>query len=179
MKSYLPPKAEKTKKMIYLYKNKNHFDVITTMPGFLGQDYYCHTCKKSYKTNVHPNARLVSKCCQMFPDKKKICNKCNRTFFGNDCFQKHLRNRAKEGKEDIVCKTIKKCLFCERNVQDLAKHECGFSTCHNCEEFCDMKNHKCFMQPKKCKGGNCTGCTEEKKMLFLQNANRKIHVLRF
>ena len=36
--------------MIYLYKNKNHFDVITSMPGFLCKDYYCHTCKKSYKT---------------------------------------------------------------------------------------------------------------------------------
>ena len=34
--------------VIYLYKNKNHYDVITSMPGFLGKKYYCDTCKKSY-----------------------------------------------------------------------------------------------------------------------------------
>ena len=32
------PGAEKT---IYLHKNKNHYDVITSMPAFLAKDYYC------------------------------------------------------------------------------------------------------------------------------------------
>ena len=35
-------------RMVYLYKNGNHFDVITSMPGFLCKDYYCHTCKKAF-----------------------------------------------------------------------------------------------------------------------------------
>ena len=40
--------------MIYLYKKGNHFDVITSMPGFLCKAYYCHTCKKSYtQVNKH------------------------------------------------------------------------------------------------------------------------------
>jgi hypothetical protein len=36
--------------MIYLCKNKNHFDVITSMPGLLCKAYYFHTCKKPYTT---------------------------------------------------------------------------------------------------------------------------------
>ena len=32
--------------MIYIYKNKNHYEVIRSMPAFLGKDYYCHTARK-------------------------------------------------------------------------------------------------------------------------------------
>ena len=36
---------------IYLYKTRNHFDVIKSMTAFLDVAYYCHSCKKSlYKT---------------------------------------------------------------------------------------------------------------------------------
>ena len=34
--------------MVYLYKNGNHYDVVTSMPALLAKDYYCHTCKKGY-----------------------------------------------------------------------------------------------------------------------------------
>ena len=33
-------------KKIYLYKDKDHYDVITSMTAFNNTDYYCHTCKK-------------------------------------------------------------------------------------------------------------------------------------
>ena len=42
--------SEEVGDMVYLYKNGNHFDVITSMPGFLCKDYYCHSCKKPYDT---------------------------------------------------------------------------------------------------------------------------------
>ena len=44
--------------MIYLYKNKNHFDVITSMPGFLCKKYYCHTCKKAYTRGINIDVRV-------------------------------------------------------------------------------------------------------------------------
>ena len=65
-------------KMIYLHKNKNHYNVITSMPAFLCKDYYCHTCKKGYN-----------------------CDKCNRTFFGQKCYEEHLKNRSKGKKRDV------------------------------------------------------------------------------
>lgn len=34
---------------VYLYKNGNHYDVISKMAGFLGSSYYCHKCKNPYE----------------------------------------------------------------------------------------------------------------------------------
>ena len=33
---------------IYLYFHDNHYDVITSMPGFLSRVYFCHRCSKPY-----------------------------------------------------------------------------------------------------------------------------------
>ena len=32
---------------IYLYLHDNHYDVITSMPGFLSESYFCHACRRS------------------------------------------------------------------------------------------------------------------------------------
>ena len=49
--------------------------------------------------------------------KEIVCEKCNRKFFGNRCFKNHLKNQSKvEGKMDIVCDTVKKCLNCSRII---------------------------------------------------------------
>ena len=66
--------------MIYIYKNKNHYDVIISMPAFLGKDYYCHTCKKSYK--CHDKHRCPLKCLACFKTEhhngdKITCDECN------------------------------------------------------------------------------------------------------
>ena len=59
---------------IYLLKNKNHYDVITSMPGFLCKDYYCHTCKKTYEhRDKHRCPAKCIACFKYFPDGKKCC----------------------------------------------------------------------------------------------------------
>ena len=35
-------------KEIYVTLKDHHFDLITTMTGFLGLSYYCHECDKGY-----------------------------------------------------------------------------------------------------------------------------------
>ena len=69
-------------KIIYLYKNKNHYDVITSMPGFLGKDYYCHTCKKPYThRDKHKCPKKCMSCFRYDSDCKGpeiTCNNCNR-----------------------------------------------------------------------------------------------------
>lgn len=149
--------------MIYLYKNKNHFHVITSMPAFLWKDYYCHTCKKSY--THRDRHKCPSKCIACFKYNSQCatknedvitCDKCNRSFFGKQCFEEHLRNRARKGgKEDVVCRSVQKCLQCGRTVKGSEEHICGYSSCSNCKEYCDMKTHQCYMLPKQCKGGKC------------------------
>ena len=155
--------------MIYLYKTGNHFDVITSMPGFLCKDYYCHTCKKSYtQANKHKCPSKCFACFKYFSEGNKcsgeeiVCNDCNRTFFGQDCFAEHKRNRSQK-KTDVVCTKVAKCLECNRTITNgLAEHRCGYSKCSNCKEYCDASKHECYIQPMACKGGKCTECDGKK-----------------
>ena len=105
-------------KIIYLHKNKNHYNVITSMTGFLGKKYYCHSCKKSYaRRDRH---KCPSKCLSCFKSDSNCkgpeitCNSCNRIFYGDKCFKEHIRNRSKGEKPDIVCDLVKKCPKCSR-----------------------------------------------------------------
>ena len=99
----LTTENEHNNQMIYLLKNKNHFDVITSMTGFLCKSYYCHTCKKTYKRlNCHKCPRKCIACFKYFKDGNLCsgeiieCQDCNRSFFGEECFNEHKRNRAKK-----------------------------------------------------------------------------------
>ena len=96
-------KPDVNSQMIYLYKNKNHFDVITSMTGFLCKSYYCHSCKKSYKKrNCHKCPNKCLACFKYFKNGNKcsgeeiICRSCNRSFFGQACFNEHKRDRSKK-----------------------------------------------------------------------------------
>ena len=149
---------------VYLLKTRNHFDVIKSLTAFYDTPYYCHECKKAYtKRDKH---KCPSKCLSCFTyakdtkceGKEIIREKCNRKFFGKRCFKNHLKNRSKiEGKTDIVCDTVKKCLDCNRIITGkyVNTHRCGYSECTNCEKYVG-KNHKCFMKKIKTKGGYCT-----------------------
>ena len=156
--------------IIYLHKDKNHYDVITSMPAFLAKDYHCHTCKKGYtRRDKH---KCPDKCLSCFKAEKHvggniICKYCNRIFFGQKCYDEHLRNRSKGGERDVVCEHVKKCLICHRTVPDLKQHVCGYKTCSNCKKYSDPKTHKCYMLSVETKGGSCTSgktqCTGKKK----------------
>ena len=147
-------------KIIYLCKNKNHYDVITSMPGFLGKDYYCHTCKESYThRDKHKCPKKCMSCFRYDSDCRGpeiTCNNCNRTFQGQKYFDEHKRNRSKGDKPDIICNVIQKCLKCKRTITNLKAHVCSFSECSNCGEYCNLQDHKCYMKVVKTKGGHCT-----------------------
>ena len=158
------------KQKIYLYKNKNHFDVIKSMPAFLCKDYYCHSCKVGYtRRDKHRCLAKCLACYKTFPEGNKcggqeiVCQACNRSFFGQACYDEHKRVRGLvHGEADTVCRAVAKCLTCERTTTDgLDNHICGHSECPNCKEYCNMSEHQCFMTSKLCKGGRCRGCTEK------------------
>ena len=149
---------------IYLLKTRNHFDVIKSLTAFYDTPYYCHECKKAYtKRDKH---KYPSKCLSCFTYAKErkcdgkeiVCEKCNRKFFGKRCFKNHLKNHSKvEGKMDIVCDTVKKCLDCSRIITGkyVNSHKCGYSECNNCNKYVG-KNHKWFLKKVKAEGGYCT-----------------------
>ena len=176
-------------KVIYLYKNKNHYDVITSMPGFLGKKYYCHSCKKSYAHR--DRQKCPTKCLSCFKSNsdckgpKITCKDCNRVFHGSKCFNEHKRNRSKGKNPDIVCDWVKKCPKCNKvldfkKYKKIKNHVCGYSECNNCKEYCDLHNHKCYMLVKETKGGYCT---RDGECVDLKPGDRclccKTYVLRF
>ena len=152
-----------TEDKIYILKTRNHFDVIKSLTAFYNTPYYCDKCKKAYtKRDKH---KCPSKCLSCFTynkdtkcdGKEIICKKCNRKFFGNRCFKNHLKNRSNgEGKMDIVCDAVKKCLDCNRIITGkyVNNHKCGYTECTNCGKYVS-NNHKCFMKKVIAKGGNC------------------------
>ena len=132
---------------IYLLKTRNHFDIIKSLTAFYHSPYYCHECKKAYtKRDKHKcPSKCLSKCLSCFTytkDKKCngkeiVCEMCNRKFFGKRCFKNHLKNRSNvEGKMDIFCNTVKKCLDCSRIITGkyVNSHKCGYSECNNCNK---------------------------------------------
>ena len=146
---------------IYLYKTRNHFDVIKSMTAFY-VSYYCHKCKKSY--TKRDRQKCPSKCLSCFTFNKDekcdgkviICEKCNRKFFGEKRFENHLKNRSKkENKSDIVCDSVKKCLKCKEIITGkyVNNHKCGYKECSNSGKYAN-KNHKCYLK-KKLKDGYC------------------------
>ena len=152
-----------TEDKIYILKTRNHFDVIKSLTAFYDTPYYCHECKKAYtKKDKH---MCPSKCLSCFTynkdtkcdGKEIICKKCNRKFFGKRCFKNHLKNRSNgDGKMNIVCDAVKKCLDCNRIItgKHVKDHKCGYTECTNCGKYVS-KNHKCFMKKVRAKGGNC------------------------
>ena len=162
--------GELSNQTVCLLKNGNHFDVITSL-----------SLEKTISANLAPRARrdkrkCPRKCVACFaffsngepcsdkPANQIICKDCNRTFYGKECFQEHKRIREqKEGKDDIVCSLVKKCLQCERLSKNIKSHVCGFTICGNCRKYSNPKFHRCFIQKKPVKGENCIGCEEKKK----------------
>ena len=43
-------KGPQTQKPVYSYHHDGHYDVITSMPAFLGRVYFCLKCEKGYNT---------------------------------------------------------------------------------------------------------------------------------
>ena len=146
----------------YLYKTRNHFDVIKPMTAFLDVAYYCHSCKKSYtRRDKHKCPQKCLACFKYFPDGNKCegkdvtCQRCNRVFHGKSCFKNLTSHRSKKD-DDSVCSTVAKCLKCNQIILKpyIKIHKCCHKMCNNCNRYCESK-HKCFMKNMKCMGSNC------------------------
>lgn len=146
---------------LYLYKNKNHFDVINSMAAFYGSGYYCkkcdtkynnknrHRCKKTVICSLckHPKHDLATK-------NKIYCNKCNRYCYNEDCLNNH----------SLTCAETVKCPGCNKIYTRGNFHQCGVSLCRNCMSYVETANHNCFMVRRQAKGGICNvACTCNKR----------------
>ena len=135
---------------IYLYLHNNHYDVITSMPGFLSRCYFCHTCRQAYSNKLGHLCPGMCKSCRSYVcvvDDPLECNECNRWFKSKACYDRH---KEPVGAGRSVCQGIKKCEKCGKSVE-VAKlspkaHICG-KKCSTCGVVLNEKDeHKCYIQ---------------------------------
>jgi hypothetical protein len=128
----------------FLYKNKNHFDVITKMGAVLGTPNYFNRCDTQYKHKNHKYKALCVTCGSLAHagnKSAKYCNECNRYCYNEECFEQHKKE---------VCQTVYKCLQCNKIIKrnEETEHKCGYEICVNCEREVETKIQLCYMQWK-------------------------------
>ena len=157
-------------RLIILYHNKEHYDVITSLPGFFNQTYFCPYCLKGYNNEGHHRCESlenkVCSCCRQpncsgfashVPQKLKAtipCHHCRRFFFNEECYDNHTRfTLARQLKpENSVCLNVRRCKHCGKqsnSFKAVRAHQCGTSQCPSCEKYVKASEHKCFIQPDR------------------------------
>ena len=149
-----PPANPNPEKSIYLYYQANHFDVITTLPGFLNTSYFCHVCHKAYDHTTDHLCNGMCRSCRGFgcviQGNRMTCNECDRLFKNQACYDRH-KHQPINGGGRTVCQAIRKCPKCKQSmdVRKIGKpHQCVDKKCPTCkrERNPDDLNHQCYMQ---------------------------------
>ena len=149
-----PPKPSTIRNVtpIYLYLHNNHYDVIASMPGFLSESYFCHTCKRAYTDKFDHLCPGMCKACRAYncvADDPLECKECNRHFISKACYDRH---KEPVGRAKSICQTIKKCMKCKKSMPvkklNPKGHICG-KKCSTCGVILNEKDgdvHKCYIQ---------------------------------
>ena len=157
-------------KQLILLHQKDHYDVITRLPGFFGSSYVCAHCWKPYdhagRHRCPNNLKKVQfrACCQKeCPDflhaypwglkATQRCGDCHRDFFGDTCFEMHLV-KDHTGKPApchpyTICFRRRRCPTClklEVGLKDNHRHQFGYVDCPSCHEYVDARTHRCYIQ---------------------------------
>ena len=145
---YPPSPSTIDVKPIYLYLHHNHYDVITTMPGFLSKSYFCHKCRRSYDQTINHMCPGMCKSCRAYEckvDDLMGCDQCGRMFRSKACYDRH---KEPVGRGKSVCEGIKRCEKCGKsmNIRNLKNHLCE-GKCKTCQQTLeDGVEHKCYIQ---------------------------------
>ena len=141
-------------KSIYLYYQTNHFDVITTLPGFLNNAYFCHACHKGYDVTTDHLCNGMCQSCRgvgcTIEDNGITCNECNRLFKNQVCYDRHKQEPINGGGR-TVCEAIRKCPTCKvsMDVRQLKGHQCvDNKKCPTCKIGRNPNDptHQCYIQ---------------------------------
>ena len=158
------------KQLVLLY-NQQHYDVVTTLPGYFGTSYFCGRCLKPYNDegrhacdkNLDHCPACLQNVCSGYREAKAQrrpaslpCDRCKRSFYGETCLQQHF-SRSYKGKvvdamNVSVCTHKRKCVTCQKlmvGMKEQRKHQCGFADCPSCHEYVDTRKHQCFIQVAK------------------------------
>lgn len=163
-RAYSPRKEQQ----IVLYYNEQHFDVITSLPGFFASSYVCAFCLKPYdhegkhacKENKDRCSNCLQQSCVDFLTCRRTttsathsCQSCHRYFYGETCLAQHLGktydNKVATSPSLSVCATHRKCNICKKllkGAKEQQEHQCGYSICISCQQYVESNTHKCYIQ---------------------------------
>ena len=152
-----PPQSSGTdeKPHLTLYLHGNHFDVINSVPGFLGRSYFCFRCYKAYDCTTDHLCTNMCRSCRGFgcviENDGIVCRECKRLFKSQSCYDRH-KNEPINGGGRTVCQSIRECEKCgksmdTRKIRD-GGHICG-RKCRTCGVVVTREDtdHKCYIQP--------------------------------
>jgi len=123
--------------------------VITNLTGAMAIKYSCKACNKSCRRDAaHYCDQTCIECMTSppcaFEGIRIPCDKCNRHFRSQNCFDNHKRRVTKK---KTVCKRKRRCATCgELVIRE--NHECNIRYCKNCNENKEVV-HLCYMRPFK------------------------------
>ena len=151
-----PPTNPNPEKSIYLYFHANHFDVITSLPGFLNRSHFCHRCYKPYNQTTDHICEGACRTCGGFgceyEDGGIVCNECNRLFKNQACYDRHKQPLDGDGR--IMCEVIRKCPKCGKamNINKINPkgHKCA-KECPTCKVTLEPEDtdHLCYIQQEE------------------------------
>lgn len=136
-----------------------HYTPVTKIHRLLSnQKKFCYRCKKTFHKKHkcitacsmcdHPNDHYKDWKQNPVPADWTVCDGCNRSFYGVECFNTHIPD----------CKLRWKCAKCNktfstegkasRRVCTREEHKCDDMWCFNCMGW-KTTDHRCYMQPKE------------------------------
>ena len=145
-------------KGIYLLYNDHHFDVITSMSGYLNRSYWCHPCKKAYDHRQDHHCENTCRVCHNgnclttdSVDAWTYCDDCNRYFKSLACYQNHKKDGSAIKKYSTICKQYFKCAKCDRvvdknSLKKAKRQDCTDLWCRICKGNFPT-GHKCYIKP--------------------------------
>ena len=153
---YPPPSSTTGEKPhLTLYLHHDHFDVINSVPGFLGRSYFCFRCYKPYDHTTDHLCAAMCRLCRGFgcvwENDGMVCRECKRLFKNRQCYDRH-RTEPINGGGRTVCQAIRVCEKCGKSM-DIRKinpkgHICG-KKCRTCKVVVTHEDtgHQCYIQP--------------------------------
>ena len=145
-------------KFIYLYYQANHYDVITSLPGFLNRSHFCHRCYKPYDHTTDQLCKGMCRSCRGFgcviQGNGITCQECDRLFKNQVCYDRH--KEPVDGGGRTVCEAIRKCPKCHQ-AMDVRRirgrgHQCvDNKKCPTCKIILNPQdlNHQCYIQQQE------------------------------
>ena len=151
---------------LVLLHSGNHYEVITSLPGFFATGYVCAHCLKPYDNIGKHRCNAENSFClacrqpncvdylEALPQQRKPehrCHFCRRAFYGEQCFNNHLNldRQHKKNPGNCVCLNLRRCAQCfklEDSFEKIARHKCDHGFCPSCEKYVELATHKCFME---------------------------------